>query len=249
MTGSRWLAPAGAGAGIDLVCLPHAGGGAAPYRGWPAHAGLRMRAVQLPGREVRIGEPPCTSMEALVDALVAQLEPVRVAPYVLFGHSMGALIAYRLCCALQERGLALPLRLFVSASRPPQRPRATPWHDLPEAAFIERVLALGGTPAEVFEHPMLRPLALGLLRADFALAEGCLATPVVLACPITALAGSADRHVPASELDGWRELTDAGFDLALFEGDHFFLRRQGAAIQALIARRLGPGAAMPMTPC
>src|SRR5687767_1993710 len=54
---------------LRLFCFPHAGGGASMYRRW--QAGLpdevEVCAVQLPGHETRISEPPLQSIDAVAE--------------------------------------------------------------------------------------------------------------------------------------------------------------------------------------
>ncbi|HJW11291.1 MAG TPA: alpha/beta fold hydrolase, partial [Albitalea sp.] len=92
-----------------LYCFPHAGVGASVYRQW--HAALppevEVCAVQLPGRENRLGEPALTRIADIVQALVLAIEPQSNLPFAFFGHSMGAVVAFELAHALARRGSAL----------------------------------------------------------------------------------------------------------------------------------------------
>src|SRR5688572_28408903 len=111
---------------LRLFCLPYAGGGAAAYRPWVrALAGVaEVVPLLLPGRESRFAEPAADRVDALVPGLVDGLAPELAAdaadprPYAVFGHSMGALIAFELCRALRDavgaRSSALPSLLVVS---------------------------------------------------------------------------------------------------------------------------------------
>ncbi|MGA8518751.1 MAG: alpha/beta fold hydrolase, partial [Pseudonocardiaceae bacterium] len=88
---------------LRLICLPAAGGGASRYRDWPAHLpdGVEVVSVQLPGRENRFDEQPIDSMDQLVGSLLDGLAGNLIAPFALFGHSMGALIAFELARRLR----------------------------------------------------------------------------------------------------------------------------------------------------
>jgi pimeloyl-ACP methyl ester carboxylesterase len=109
-----------------LLCLHHAGGGASSYRAWvrllPADVELWM--VQLPGREERIAEPALAAVEPVLDAIVAALRPALRGPYAIFGHSLGATLAYALASRLQASGeLAMPDHLFLSGAPAPEAGR------------------------------------------------------------------------------------------------------------------------------
>ena len=81
---------------IRLVCVPYAGAGVAPFQGWADMLAddVEMVCVRLPGRENRLHERPRSDWPMLTEefgaALVADVSP----PYVLFGHSMGGMLAY-----------------------------------------------------------------------------------------------------------------------------------------------------------
>src|SRR4051794_36920377 len=97
-----------------LFCLPHAGGGAAAFRRWAdgMAAAVEVVAVQPPGRETRFREPPFTDWRSLVVSLADALPADR--PFALFGHSLGALLAFELARELRRRGGPPPDHLFVA---------------------------------------------------------------------------------------------------------------------------------------
>ena len=91
---NRWISrsPRVARSRIRLFCFPYAGGGAAIYRRWnellPPQ--IEVCTLQLPGRELRIHEPPMTDMSAVVELIADAIAPYCDQPFALFGHSMGA---------------------------------------------------------------------------------------------------------------------------------------------------------------
>ncbi|NTX54583.1 thioesterase II family protein, partial [Myxococcus sp. CA039A] len=95
---------------VRVFCLPHAGGSASLFRTWQAELGqdIEVCPVQLPGRENRLREPPLRELPRVVDFLVDVVARHGDKPFALFGHSMGALLAYELTRALRERGLPTP---------------------------------------------------------------------------------------------------------------------------------------------
>lgn len=110
-----------------MFCFPFAGGGASIYRNWGRALGsaVDLYAVQLPGREERIREPRYYSVKSLCDAMFEAGEDGGWfdAPCIIYGHSMGAKIAFETARRLEEQGRA-PLLLIVSGSRAPSTPPA-----------------------------------------------------------------------------------------------------------------------------
>lgn len=230
---------------VRLYCFPFAGGGASIYRRWGTELPdpIEVRPVQPPGREGRIGEPAFRSVGPLVEALAGALpdDLGEGLPFALFGHSMGALIAYELVRLLRRQGRPEPVRLLVSAHRAPQQPPPEdPIHGLPEDEFRQRLRELNGTPEAVLAHPELMELLGPLLRADFALNETYVhSAGEPLSCPITAFGGDADEGVTTDDLRLWSRVTRGPFHLHVYPGDHFFLHHQaGHALRRQIAREL-----------
>ena len=156
---SRWLLPLTPHDGeLRLFCFPYAGGGPHTFASWrtafPAWVGVH--SVQLPGRGRRLAEPLLDRVELLVAPIADAIRAMDDRPYVLFGHSMGALLAFETARALRKMGCAGPARLIVSAYGAPQIPRRRPpIHHLSHNAFVSYIRGIGGTPADVFRHPEL----------------------------------------------------------------------------------------------
>lgn len=227
---------------LRLICSPYAGGNSLIFRRWPEHlpADVEVCAIQLPGRGRRMREQPPTRLDDLMRELVPALVPHLDRPFALFGHSMGALIAFELARRLSsEHGLP-PLQLFVSGRRAPQCPRTRPYtYDLPEPEFLRELSRLNGTPREVLENEELVRLILPIVRADFALTEtyGYTAGPP-LDCPIAAFGGLDDADVSVEHLEAWREHTSASFSLRMLPGDHFFLDADPAPLLRSLSQDL-----------
>lgn len=194
--------------------------------------------MQLPGRENRLREQPFRAMAPLVAALADQVEPLLDRPYCIFGHSMGALIAFELVRELRQRGLAEPARLFASGASAPQIPRdEPPLHALPDDEFVRQLTErYQGIPKEVLEHRELLDLVLPTLRADLAAIETYVYRDgPPLACGVSAFAGDQDSHVTPDELSAWSEVTSGPFESARFAGDHFYLHeRRDDVLQAVL---------------
>lgn len=201
-----------------------------------------VRPIQLPGRENRMQEAAFTAIEPLVAELADALVPWLDRPYVLFGASMGTLIAFELARVLATTSIGPPAKLLVAAHRAPHLPDPGPeLHRLPDATFFEELRRLHGTPDEVLAHLELRALLLPLLRADFTLCETYRFRPgALLPCPIVAFGGVEDAEVTREDLTGWREQTRGTFTLRMMSGDHFFLQRSREALISAISEELMP---------
>lgn len=229
---------------IRLFCFPYAGGGASIFYRWQNNlpAAIQPCPVQLPGRENRIAEPPFESVISLRFELGDCLDPYLDRPFALFGHSMGALIAFELARELRRREKPLPSHLFVSGRRAPQvTANKPPIHQLPDSEFMDELRMLQGTPEEVLANEELIQLVLPTLRADFALCETYrYYSEEPFDFPITALAGTGDADTSLEEIGEWRRQTDSQFRLHELPGNHFFLNTQSREILRIIEESLLP---------
>jgi medium-chain acyl-[acyl-carrier-protein] hydrolase len=162
-------------------------------------------------------------MDALIDALAATQFDT---PFVFFGHSMGAVIAFELGRRLRDDGKPLPRALYVSGARAPQfRLHHQPPPEPSEEAFLEELRRLGGMPQEILENRELMRVALPSLRADARLYRNYVYKPGELFdFPIFAYGGSDDPNVRPEHLDAWREQTTGHFRRREFPGGHFFIQ-------------------------
>lgn len=226
---------------IDLLVLPCAGASAAMYLRWRRllPEWVRVVPVELPGRGRRLGEPFAEDFDSLVAQLCEEQAASLRGSYALFGHSMGALLAWGI--AQRQRALARPLpwSLFVSASpapsqRDPER-FAGMHHD---AALIADMRKQGGTPEEVFASPELMRLALDTLGADYRLCDSFRRTaPPSLPMPVHVFAGRGD-DIAAARIEAWRREAGGTFSLDWFEGGHFFIRPHEQQVLSAIVREL-----------
>lgn len=219
-----------------LVCFPHAGGSASWYQPFARHFDGRAElvAVQYPGRQDRRSEPLLDDVRALADRIAPLLTHDR--PLHLFGHSMGALIAFEV--ALRNQ----PDHLFVSGRRAPQIARNDRVHQQDDAGLIAAVRKLAGTDARVFDNEDLVRMVLPAIRADYRAAETYRYQPgPALTCPLTALTGDADPKAAVHEVEQWCERTTGAFALKVFPGGHFFLSGNRSAVAAVVSGEI-PGA-------
>lgn len=225
--------------GVRLVCLPHAGGSAGFYE--PLATALRGRlevqAIQYPGRQNRIRQT-CLDSVADLAAAIAGLAHDWHRPYALFGHSMGAAIAYEMALLLQDAGTP-PVHLFASARRGPMLVREEKVHLLDDRGFAAELLRLGETGAAVLGNEELRQLLLPMIRSDYKAIETYRCTRnEVLKCPITALVSSHDPYVAIEEARGWQPHAGGVFALHQFDGGHFYLTEHLAQVADIVAAEL-----------
>lgn len=240
----RWLLRgAQQAAGLRLFCLPHAGGGAAGYLSWAGSLGCDVMVcpIQLPGRENRLAEAPIADMSAIATAIVAAIGHGLADPFAIYGHSMGAHVAFELARELRRRDWPAPRCLIVSGARAPHLPPTRPL--LCELADDELLATVGvryGSPVEPEMMALMR-LMLPTLRADLGLVERHVhATEPPLTLPLVALAGADDHSVPLPDARQWGRHTSEAFEFKTFPGGHFFPSTGRATFLAHLGALLAP---------
>jgi surfactin synthase thioesterase subunit len=206
---------------VRLFCFHHAGGGKTTFNGWNRALGPGVDVVPI---EIANRERFAT-LSQLVDEVDDQLGSDLDGPHMFFGHSFGALLAYRLACRRAGVGLPLPRALLLSACAPPHLPTAIPPVDHLDDHQLGALLSdIGGLPPELAQWPDLRDRAIAAARIDLRL---CMtdddAEAVPLSCPIHALGGSEDPLVSEPDLQEWHSRTSAAFTVRILSGGHFYL--------------------------
>ncbi|WP_432076704.1 thioesterase II family protein [Streptomyces wuyuanensis] len=216
---------------IRLLCLPHAGGTASFHNSWASWLpdGTDLLSVQYPGRQDRISEPCASRMEDLAPQVVQALQPHLDddSTLVLFGHSMGAWVAFEVARLLEMSFARRPAGLIVSAQIPPHLPPEREWPGESDEELIAELRRTGGTYTDPMLQPGLRELVLPAVRADFRLVREYSPQPLRrISVPITAFGGVDDEGVPWTRVAKWRDATTGTFNSHTFRGGHFYLLEQ-----------------------
>ncbi|GAA1594627.1 thioesterase II family protein [Actinoplanes couchii] len=223
--------------GRRLVCFPHAGG-AATYFAPVARAlvpDIDVLAVQYPGRQDRWGEPCIDDIGTLADRIHAMMTAWGPQPLTLFGHSMGAILAYEVARRLRAEHPDQQLHVFASGRRAPHRLRSETVHTRDDAGIIAEMRALGGTDAALLSNPEVLAMILPALRSDYQAIETYRWVPGgPPPCPITVLTGDRDPRTTIEEARDWERHSREPFDVRIFPGGHFYLAEQAPAVLQVI---------------
>ncbi|MET7508651.1 alpha/beta fold hydrolase [Streptomyces albidoflavus] len=241
-------APPDPTAGLRLFCFHHAGGTASVYKGWDRALrpwGISVVPIQLPGRERRVREARLTSLGPLLDALDPHLGPHLDAPYALYGHSMGALVAHGLARRRQEEGRTLPEALVVGAYQAPHRPPPlAAVRGMTDRELTHLLVDIGGMSPVLLEYPEWRESALALIRDDLKVCHGYRHTAGPgLRCPVHAVVGSDDPLVTAGDAQEWARHAAGRFDVHTVPGGHLFIRDAQDTVLTLLRHTLHGSAA------
>lgn len=209
-----------------LFCFPYAGAGASIFFPWGKGISgkVDIYAFEAAGKGDRYSEALPKEVKTLAIEAAKAILRKNYKSIILFGHSLGALLAYETAKTLKNNGCNPLSVIFSGRQAPGLASKMEPISHLPEEQFIAEIKLLGGTPKEIFEEPEILNIILPILRNDFFLAE-CYedSNPVDLEIPVIVLSGQNDPWVKLDDLHHWRSVTSDSFEIEIFEGDHFFI--------------------------
>ena len=185
-------------------------------------------------------EPPYSELRPLVRAAREALATETEKPFALFGHSMGALIAFELARELRKEHGIQPVHLFISAKFSPRQGSEDPAvGQLSDAALIEVLERYESTPRDLLNDAELMRLMLPVIRADMALCNSYVYEPgPPLECPITVFGGLEDHVSSRACLESWQGYTKGPFTLRMLPGGHFFINNWAVPVFEVIRQGL-----------
>jgi surfactin synthase thioesterase subunit len=173
---------------------------------------------------MRLREPLPTDLGRLADELACALEPLTGQEFALFGHSMGALLAFELARRLERQGRPLA-HLFVAGYGAPHVYRSrTTLHAMSHDAAVAELRRTRAVPDLVLDDEGMSRIFVPIVQSDIGMCvkHGVDVDAEPIAAPLSAFGGALDAEVPAEAVAAWGDLTTAPFRLRILPGDHFF---------------------------
>lgn len=224
---------------LPLLVFPHAGAGASAYRTFSKVLSktFTVNLFQYPGRQDRVAEASLASLPEIAAGALGEFSTSvhnRGVPTVIFGHSMGALVAFEFVRIAEANGIEVR-QLHASAAVAPYLAAAKPPHPTDDEEILDLLGALEGTDTDVFGNRDVMKLALPVVKADYQ-AFDAYSCPenVKVAAPIHAMGGDRDPIVTLADLYGWGKHTDA-VKVTMFDGGHFYWNEHIDAVAGSMA--------------
>jgi surfactin synthase thioesterase subunit len=214
------------------VVFPHAGAAAASYRplATALAAGRDTYIVQYPQRADRLSHPAPDTVHDLARGLFDAGPWRRVGPLRLFGHSMGAVVAFEFARIAESHGAAVQC-LWVSAGPAPSAVAAMPELPTTDDGLLADIADLGGTDPELLADEEFAELLTTAVRADYQAVNRYECAPGVrIRADIRVLGARDDHRVDPAALRLWEKHTAGAFELFLYDGGHFYLNEHIHAV-------------------
>ncbi len=225
---------------IRLFYIPHAGGSAVLCKSWQKDLGkqVEVQPLEMAGRGIRFRDNFFSAIPEILDDFYHRLKQYEGEPYIIYGHSFGALLTYELYYRIKAEGMPLPVHLFFSGSIPPQTQfMEKKISHLPDETFIQEVMAYEGLEQEILENKELMEIFMPVLRADFRLLEDYQYQEKLekIKVPATVLYSS---DIQEKRINEWGKLIESAVDYQFIDGGHFFLKKNSHTTMAAVMARL-----------
>jgi surfactin synthase thioesterase subunit len=212
---------------IDLFCFPYAGSGASIFYSWANHLNpkINIYGFQAPGKEDRISEDLIIDLNILIQNAVQELKQIINKPFVLFGHSMGSVLAFEIAKSLESENITP--KLVILSGRPPPKfgLRMNPISHLGDKELITELYKLEGTDTRILENDELMELLLPIIRADFRISEAYQSSASLkINSPMIAIGSEEDPWLNEAEFNDWKDYSNSTTKIQFFPGGHFYLR-------------------------
>jgi medium-chain acyl-[acyl-carrier-protein] hydrolase len=228
---------------IRIFCFTYAGASAQSFLTWNNHVPdfIDITGFEMPAHGRRLVESaPCRTHQEAAKYIADTLEPVLDRPYALFGHCLGAVLAYEATRILKSRGAAQPVHLFASGARGPHF--GIPIGDVKSMnneQFIDHFNQVYGASMDILRNPQLGPLVLPVVKADAYMTQEYRYLPgPPVDYDVTVIAGEKDGDVNLEQMQGWTQHTTAKVTTRFYEGNHFFFLERSPQMLADIAKVL-----------
>lgn len=215
---------------MKIFCFPYAGGSSNIYANWQANLGNNVKVIpfELSGRGKRASEKRCDTIDDVIEDFFNSFSTDFFSePYMLFGHSMGGYIVYKLLEEIRKKEFPMPEQVFVSGAKPPHiKDKSRKDHLLPYDEFLDLIKSYGKTPAEFFESKELLEYFLPILRSDFRIASFSIddeSSIVPFDIDFTIFLGDNEGDYTFEEAKEWGIYTKRDIRIHTIKGSHFFI--------------------------
>ncbi len=214
-----------------LYCFNHAGGSSLIFKDWiNFDEKIEVIPIEMPGHRKRIGEKCRTDFSGLVGEVAEQVIADAAKDKVfIYGHSLGAALAFSLAETLENKYNKKVDGLFVAGRQAPADDDPSPYRtSMGMSSLKDELLRLGDTPKELLDDKQFMDFYLPIIFLDYKLSENYLYDGNTVNCPIYAMCGDMDALTDVEKMKNWQKVTKNTLDFKKFRGGHFFAYKESA---------------------
>lgn len=212
-----------------FITFPFAGGNAYSYRmiNKQMPSNIDILSVELPGRGLRMEEELVPNMHDAINDIwknwISHLQLDKKV-FILWGHSMGGLLAYHITLLINQRMGLSPTRLIISGCSSPLVHKRGCIHAMASCDFWRHLSALGGVPQKIIQNEDIKTFAENYIRGDMKIYETYVDfTKEKIRSPTTIIYGKEDLIANRRNMLTWKNLNYCDTDTVEMAGGHFFI--------------------------
>jgi external thioesterase TEII len=199
---------------------------------------LETISLELPGRGKRHNEADIHILNEAIEDYLRQIVTLRNdTPFIIYGHSLGAILGYYVTRRIESLG-DFPTALIVSGNPGPEI-KDNKQLILTDEALKDKLRNLGGISEEILKNEEVFEFFKTSIKADFNIlhdeqnsqnAAGRINTPIY------ALMGDSEENV--DHIESWKHFTSSKFTYKIFPGNHFFIHQHPDEIAQVLSANL-----------
>lgn len=212
---------------LKVFCLPYAGGSKSIFQDWiHRYASVaEIVPMEYSGHGSRFCDVLYETADEVADDIFEHIIAMQPQNYMIYGHSMGCLVALLVAIRLEQKYTYAPKAVIIGGTRPPHlKGKDEKLADLPKQKFMQKIFDMGQTNAEIMNEPELVDLLYDVFHADILVDETYSQYDSLpkMKSPLVVMTGLQDEEAPADDMKEWAQYTEGDFYFQLFNADHFF---------------------------
>lgn len=238
---------------INLVALTFAGGMQNVFCSYKEEIERKGLVQVLPfeysGRGSRIHEPLYKNMQDAIKDISSYVRGVaEKGKIALWGHSLGAVLAYEVYCDLMSKSICPEFIVFSGANAPDAGfDDCINFDDVSAQEMMRQMAAVNGNVDAVSRYGTeIMEYFLPIIRSDLKLLDmyDFSKNAIKLNCPLCITYSSDDELISREGIERWKYFAKS-VEFYKFSGDHFFIKDKGNVpemariINDTVERRVG----------
>jgi surfactin synthase thioesterase subunit len=222
---------------IRMFCLPYAGGNAEFYLPWKnlVPDWIDLCPIQLAGRSYRLNEICVDNFYDLAEELLSIIEQYPNKKIVLYGHSMGSVLAYEIAVRMKKK----PILICLTGGDAPREWIGKNFYtNLSDQEMMNWMTENYGYSAA--DDPEMKNYLLPFvhkLRKDLQICENYETTEMAYNHPVI-VAGAKDDPLCKSDLNLWKQYCPNSEVIYFENGGHFFNRVHADELVSIITKKI-----------
>lgn len=224
---------------INLFCIPSAGSSASIYYNWDKKINDNIKVIPLeyPGHGRKIKEQLINDPDKLAEIFIQEIKSFGDKKFILFGHSVGASLLWRIEEKLKEEEIYNNLSLLIVSSRstPDYQSSINNYGSMNDDELIHELKIYNNFPDEILDNKSALEFFLKIIKNDFILSDRMINEKIeITKKPLISIYGKDDPYIQHHEImESWNKYSEKWFGSYALEGNHFYFMNQDILLNTL----------------